>query len=72
MALKAVDEAQKQAVLDYIHALTPEASLITNRWKEWFYGGNMAGVPPYLFPKSWDPDNNYADMVAQEINDMQK
>ena len=25
-----------------------------------------------MFPKTWDPEHNYTDMVKQELNDVQK
>ena len=72
LAKNAVDAATTQAALDYIYGLySPYHDMVT-KWHDWFYGGNHPGVPPYMIPKSWNPDHNFEDMITQEITDAQK
>ena len=64
------DETQRKAVLDYLHALYPPYHDMIHHWEDWFYAGNHPDIPPYMFPKKWQPEYSYTDMVAQEVNDV--
>ena len=65
------DVSQKD-ILEALNKLDQGYHDTVSKWEKWFYEGNHPHIPPYMMPKSFDPEHNYADMVSQEIRDVEK
>ena len=64
--------ATEAEILEYLGSLDAGYHQNLEKWDKWFYEGNHPNIPPYMIPKQFNPEHDYADMVSQEIRDVEK